>query len=343
MATGIPLPGTMGDALNQGVNTGSSMFARIMQPILAREQMAQREKQFQQELALRKAAQSRAGANMDLQRAIMEQQLLGLQHKNDPMYEMNQIKNLLGMFTGGAQGQGSQEMQQFPSEEYGEGMGIFTPGGMQSAQQQVAQPQSMNNELLAQNPIVRGFLKHKLGFNPFAPPPQTQEQKDAAALNLFKQKEDLKMKNKGGSTPTNAVLTLNQNAVQGIDTVLPMLDELIKSDKIPGIFDFSPGKKAAYNAKTSGMIDTLIVAQGLPKVQASIDLVEEQIRRKTGETTNDYKSRLKDLYKDLLHRRKRAQSLLANRSVNLSPQVEGSKVINGVTYYPDGQGGWEHD
>jgi hypothetical protein len=156
---------------------------------------------------------------------------------------------------------------------------------------------------------------------------QTPEEKQAAAIDLFKQKERIKAQNKGGETPTNAVLTQNQQALQGIDTVLPMLDELIEQPgKVYGKYDFSPSKKAAYNAKTSGMIDTLVAAQSLPKVQASIDLVEQQIRRGTNESNGSYIERLKDLRKDLLSRRGKSQSVLKNRKINTEPMEDLSHM-----------------
>lgn len=330
MATRIPLPGNMIDTLMSGVKTGSGMYSGIMQPILEREKQKQAEAHFQEQLKLQKAAAARAGANSDLNRMILQQQLLGLQHKNDPMYEFNQFKALQDFITGGGQGAAPQQettQQAVPTQEMGEGMGMFSPQGMQEAQQQpvnaiAQQPNKnaggVNLDLLRQNPMLRGFFKHQFGYDPLSLP-QTPEDKAAASLDLFKQKEAIKQQNKGGETPTNTVLTQNQQAIQGIDSSLPILDELINDKNLPGITNFSPGKKAKYIAKTGGVIDTLVAAQNLPKVQASIDLVEQQIRRHTGETVHDYQERLKDLKKDLLKRRERAQSVIKSRKVNTAP------------------------
>jgi len=336
----IPLPGDMGTALLNGINTGSSMFSRIMAPILDREHQKQAEEHFKQQMALRKQALARSGANSDIQRKILEQQLLGLTHKNDPMFELNQYKALEDMIKNGSQSGGAKQMP-MPTQEMGEGMGMFSPEGPGEMQQSAQSSQSeggsgggggIDLELLKAHPMLRGFAKKHLGYDPLAQAPQTPEEKQQMALDLFGKKEALKMQNKGGSTPTNAVLTQNQQAVQGIDTVVPMLDELIESKNIPGIMNFSPGKKAAYNAKTSSMIDTLIAAQSLPKVQASIDLVEEQIRRKSGETVADYKKRLGDLREDLMKRRGRSKSLLQNRQVNTDELPAQEKTLNGVKY-----------
>lgn len=329
MSLNIPNVAPFSETMMKGVDTGSSMFSRLMQPILEREKQKQLEAHFQEELKLRKAAAGRAGANSDLTRALLQQQLIAAQHKNDPNYEFQQFQNLMNGMGGG--GQPQQPQGEIPTEAYGEGQGMFSPEAMQEPQgmaQEQAAPSAggLNLDALKKNPMLRGFIKHKLGFDPLAVAPQTPEEKAASALDLFKQKEALKKENKGGDIPTNAVLTQNQQAIQGIDTVLPMLDELITSKDIPGIFDFSPGKKAAYNAKTSSMIDTLVAAQSLPKVQASIDLVEEQIRRKPGEKVNDYQKRLKTLKQDLIGRRSRVQGLLSTRKVNTAPLADFSHM-----------------
>lgn len=59
MATGIPLPGSMIDTLMNGLNTGSTVYSRAMQPIIDRERLAQQQNQFVQNLALQKEAEGR--------------------------------------------------------------------------------------------------------------------------------------------------------------------------------------------------------------------------------------------------------------------------------------------
>lgn len=342
MPLNIPLPGMPSETLRKGFDTGSSMFARIMAPIIQREQMANQKKIHEQELAerrkthdedlaLRKQQFSRSGANMGIQRQLLEQQLLGLQHKNDPMYELNQFKALQNMITGNGQGSQQDNQQVLPTQEMGEGMGMFTPQGVKEQQESSPQGKSHGSgidlEGMKNNPLLRGFFKHKFGYDPLAQAPQTQEQKDAAALNLFKEKDKIKNMNKGGDVPTNSVLTQNQQALQGIKTVIPMLDEIIKNPgNVYGPTDFSPSKKAAYNAKTSGMIDTLVAAQSLPKVQASIDLVEQQIRRGTNESTDAYINRLKDLRKDLVNRKSRASDVIKNRKIDTKEDEDFSTM-----------------
>lgn len=333
MALDIPnVPGFLGSLL-QGINTGGGLYSKLMQPILSREELAQKAKQHKDEMALRRAELARAGANADIQRQLLQQQLLSAQHANDPMYAFNQYKTLQDMI------RGKTSTSSAPSELAGQGMGLFAPEGLSNEQAMGGNAGGGSNfggidlELLKKNPALRGFFKHQFGYDPLAMP-QTPEEKNAAALDLFKQKEAIKQANKSGDIATNKVLTQNQQAVQAIDTVIPMIDELINNpDSIYGAWDFSPSKKAAYNAKTGGMIDMLVAAQSLPQVQESVNLVEEQIRRGTGEDKDAYKKRLQEFRKDLLARKKKSVGVVDSKKVDTSVVTpEETKTLNGVKY-----------
>ena len=64
MALNIPMPESPGKSLLQGLDTGSSMMSRIMQPVIERERMKQQQAQFAQDYILKKQAESRANALM---------------------------------------------------------------------------------------------------------------------------------------------------------------------------------------------------------------------------------------------------------------------------------------
>lgn len=342
MALNIPNVGSPADALMKGLNTGSTLYSRAMQSILEREKQKQAEEHFKQQMAMREKEFARSGANLGLQRALLMENLKKARNANNPMYEFNQYKALQDMLTGGQGGQGGQQnAQPMPTAETGEGMGMYSPEGLQEAQQQPQTAPSMpsgmsggNLEALRQNPILRGFFKHKFGIDPLAEAPMTQEQKNASALNLFREKEAIKAQNKSGEMATNKVLTQNQQAVQAIDTVVPMIDELIANpSQIYGVNDFSPSKKAAYQAKTGGMIDMLVAAQSLPQVKESVNLVEQQIRRFTGETTDAYVKRLKDFRKDLMARRNKSIKVVGSKKVDTSTVLpEEVKMVKGKKY-----------
>jgi len=180
MATGIPLPGMPGQSFLSGLNSGSSMFTRMIQPVLERERQKQLDEHFKQEMELRKQAAARAGSMDPLRRMILEQQLQSLKNKNDPMYEVNQMKNLMGALTGG-QGGGQMPQEQMPTQEMGEGMGMFSPEGLGEAQQQAPEPAAeqgtgMDFNALRNNPLVRGLFKHKYGIDLGAETPTEKEQ-----------------------------------------------------------------------------------------------------------------------------------------------------------------------
>lgn len=64
MTTRIPLPGNMIDTLMSGLDTGSNLYSRAMQPILERERQKQAQNEFIQDLAIRKQTENRANALM---------------------------------------------------------------------------------------------------------------------------------------------------------------------------------------------------------------------------------------------------------------------------------------
>lgn len=275
MSLNIPNTELPGNSFLKGIDTGSSMFSRLMNPVIQRENMMRQWKQHLENMALQKQQMAHAGRNDDLQRQILQERYTGLKNSNDPNYEINKFKSAVGNLN------------------------------------------DVDMEALKKNPALRGFFKHQFGYDPLEPTPQTPEEKQSAALDLFKQKEAIKQSNKSGDMATNKVLTQNQQAVQAIDTVMPMIDEFIEHpNTVYGLSDFSPSKKAAYEAKTGGMIDMLVAAQSLPQVKESIKLVADQIRRRTNETTDSYIKRLKDFKKDLAARYSKAISVVQSKRVN---------------------------
>jgi hypothetical protein len=298
---------------------------------------------------------------------MLEQQLLALKHKNDPEWEWNQFNKLFGGNETANQGTSAPGDQypdlhkmfsgqgMFPSNEQANedipenvdlsgGQGIYSSPIVPNNEAQLiheqqaasvgARPGQHLLDVLRADPIKRAYFKHKYKFDPLAVEKQTPEEKNADALNLFKQKENIKAASKSGDTATDKILTQNQQAVQAIDTVIPMIDELINNpDKIYGPFDYSPSKRAAYNAKTGGMIDMLVAAQSLPQVKESVNLVEDQIRRGTGESKAAYKERLKDFKKDLLARKNKSVKVVNSKKVDTTSVIpEETKTIDGVKY-----------
>lgn len=103
MALNIPNTDLPGNSFLKGIDTGSTMFSRLMQPVLEREKQKQQQEQFEKELALKKQQEARLGANSGLNRQILEQQLRALKDKNDPRASVNRINQLLGLLEQGGQ------------------------------------------------------------------------------------------------------------------------------------------------------------------------------------------------------------------------------------------------
>lgn len=176
MALNIPNTDLPGASFLKGIDTGSTMFSRLMQPVLEREKQKQQAEQFAQELALKKQQEARLGANSGLNSKILQQQLLKLQHSNDPAYEIQQLQQMMQALGGGKQSQ-PQGMQQqpMPTQEEGEGMGMFSPEGLQEAQQQAPEQSTQPNmlgqvgidmEAIKNSPILRGYFKKHFGIDP---------------------------------------------------------------------------------------------------------------------------------------------------------------------------------
>lgn len=308
MALNIPMPDLPGTGFLKGIDTGSTMFSRMIQPVLEREKQRQQAEQFAQDLALRKQALAKQGANSDLHRQLLEQQILAAQHANDPMYEFNQFKNLMGMMGGSGQmgGQGGGQLPPMPTQEMGQDMGMFSPQGLAEAQTAVPQAQLEGGagpfEALKTNPMLRGFFKRKFGFDPLAPAPETPEEKQNSALDLFKKKEEYKS-SKEKELPA-AIKTLHENIIhlspKAVDAIQHIID-------IPSPFDpwgfgaIKSGQKAAHNKSVTAASENYAKAKGWPNTKGSIEKAESILQRGKFETDFDYRKRLRE-YQDELNR-----------------------------------------
>ena len=96
----------------KGVNAGSDLFTRIMQPVLEREKQKQLEEHFQAQLGLSKAAAGRAA------QAASDAHKLALM-KMDPTYEAKQYEALENYFKSrgnkGSLGNTSSQNQTYPA------------------------------------------------------------------------------------------------------------------------------------------------------------------------------------------------------------------------------------
>ena len=163
-------------------------------------------------------------------------------------------------------------------------------------------------------------------------------------LELLKAKiesEKALSKSRGKGTVSDALTTAsktkNQNTIQSIDSVLPLIEQ-INPSKSPGQIIgkyFSPDRQADYQSKISAISDTLIGALGLPKTNESLHLVEKMVVRGPGESDSAYKKRLENLTKDLKNRRnsslKSLKSGFSDDAINEN-EVEGQSPPQGTVW-----------
>jgi hypothetical protein len=199
-----------------GVSSSLDSFAQgfgltdnLMNQILARRHLSQQQKQFEQELALKKQQEARMGANMGLNRAILQQRLNILKQKSDPNYELNRFNLLFGGGQSGNQMGGAQPVnaapaqtsQEYPAlDEMFSGRGAFPiPEEMPRTDPVQERPAmggaQVNNallETLRNDPAKRALFKHMYKFDPLAP---SQGEvlhgpaRDAADLKKLKESE----------------------------------------------------------------------------------------------------------------------------------------------------------
>lgn len=202
----------------------------------------------------------------------------------------------------------------------------------QQQAQSIAQKPSSNNmggldmDLLKSHPMLRGFAKKHLGFDPLAPVPQTPEDKNEAALNLFKQKEAIKVANKTGSgeTLTAPIKTKYQNVIGGVTSARPILQKLIaetKKGNIPGQAIgalFKRDAQANYKGEISTLLDGVRNAYTIPNTDSGTAKAEDKVLRKSGESDANYAKRLESILNQMDARERDARTKLNAGNITAS-------------------------
>ena len=300
----------------------------LIQNMMERKKLAQQEAQHKEEMELRRQSAARAGANSDLQRMLLQQQLLSAQHANDPMYGYNTMMAIQKKMDEDAMGQGGQASQPGGQQEYPElekmfkGQGMFNlpeqnqeegnvpgmPGQMPGSEAPPAQPTQptqphhggLNLDLMRKNPAFHAMAKSVLKYDPLAQVPQTPEEKEAMAIDLYKKKEAIKAAN-GGTLPA-AIKTLHENIIQLSPKAHKAIQHLID---IPSPFEpwgfgaIQSGQKAEHNKAVKAAAENYAKAKGWPNTKGSIQEVKDILERGKYETDSDYHKRLKG-YQDEL-------------------------------------------
>jgi hypothetical protein len=279
MALNIPNTDLPGNSFLKGIDSGSSMFSKLMQPVLEREKQKQQAEQFAQELALKKQQEARMGANSGLNRQILEQSLLKLKHSNDPQWAMQQLQQKLdyiqnlgkqGAQAGGGQQMGGQQ-QQDPNvslmdmlgggqQEMPQGQGAMMPQEEQAPQmqpigqpQQPQQPEGQGNGLpggLDMDEIKRALTYQALGLKVptngiYKEPPQIKRMNDLRSkMEEAKYKHDLKIAEEQTKQDLKNDAT-KHTTIEAAKNDIPHLKETLRSLKVM--------KKIADDPKNSDM------------------------------------------------------------------------------------------
>ena len=252
----------------KGIDTGSSMFSRLMQPVLEREKQKQQAEQFAQEIALKKQQEARMGANSGLQRKILEENYLKLKHSNDPQWAMQQlqakldyIQNLGNQGAQGTNSQGGQAQPQQPpvnlmdminqdqGQEIPQGQGAMMPqeepaqemqpmGGQQP--EQTEQPEQPGGQLpggIDMDEIKRALTYQALGLKVptngiYKEPPQIKRMNDLRSkMEEAKYNHDLKI----AETQTKEDLkneATKHKTIEAAKNDIPHLEETLRSLKV---------------------------------------------------------------------------------------------------------------
>ena len=189
-------------------------------------------------------------------------------------------------------------------------------------------PQNFNNL----TPLQRSVIEKATGLN-LKPAPQTPEQKKKDALDLFKEKEDIKAAAKEKESlfaPTKAVQNQAQKTIIAVNTIKPLLNDLRKI-AVPGKFEgnFKPAKKAFAESIQGLGVDEFQSIFNLAKNEHSTKLVEKLVDRRFRESLTDYRARLDDLFERIMHKGKMMNDVLENKAVKFD--YDGASSLQDLT------------
>jgi hypothetical protein len=262
MVTGIPLPGQPGEALLKGINSGSSMFSRLMQPVLEREKQKQLEEHFQEQLKLSKAASGRAA-----------QSAADAHRKMDPKWQMQQLQQKIA-YLNSLRGQNSNQSAQGVTpegspqdmmkllgdeqQEMSQGQGALMPE--EESQKIMPQTQKMaaQNQGTGQLPaglnideIIKGLTYQSLGLKQpangiYKEPPELKRRNDLKTkMDEAKYKHDLKIEEAKTAADLKNEQT-HHKVIEDARNDLPHLNETLRSLKIMKKIADDPANKDLF-------------------------------------------------------------------------------------------------
>lgn len=298
----IPLPGSFGDAFGKGIDTGSTLFQRMIQPVLERKKMEQQAAQYQQDYGLRQQKEQRLAEMHPFQvaqaRFQQEQQPLMMDalkakiaqsnasakksaYDADPQAQFKALQEIMSAIKGGA-----------PT----------TGGGAPTT-----------NDAFQGDPILAQFVKKTFGVDPNHETPGMKQERD---LDTFQKKINLK-NNAAQDVPTQATVTANQKTIQEVNSVMPLMNKLVEE----GGEKLTAGKTAAdakYLGRIKRIADVYMKAKGWPNTDTARNDAIALFKRGFNESPAEYKERMEEIRDELVHERNLSSEALKSKNIAIS-------------------------
>lgn len=198
------MPSLGSDALNQGLNTGSTLFQRLMQPALERERLKQQDEHFKSNLALQQQSQARASSLLPYDMMVKQAQAKKALMDSDPTAKaqyvsslLNQIMNLGGRTSTDELSNAETIKQSFvPSIDVQNTQSfmpsIAIPPSMALSNASQNANQSLFDELgFSIEDIARGILAKELGVSTKTPVQEVYQGAAREAYDLERLRRDL--------------------------------------------------------------------------------------------------------------------------------------------------------
>lgn len=297
MPTRIPLPGLPGDALLKGLESGSGMFARLMQSKLQQQQLQQAQQQHMQNYALRQEKNQREAESFPL-----------LQQKTQAEMEKYQADAA------------QKQMQQ-----------QFFQNLMQGVNQGNTGPMNPMQSINMEDPLQRALFNKMSGLN-VGVPTETPSQKSQRAFEDFKRKEQFRGE-KALDIPSSQTINDLQRVVDSSNALIPVLEQLeeITSPISIGGFTLSPNLKANVDDLITTSLDNMLGAYKLRSTDKNIDQMLHKLERRPGETNKNWHARIKRTKEEVIERQKSADKSLKNKKVEISYTGNNRKPVEEMT------------
>jgi len=351
----IPLPSQPGDAFLKGAETGSSMFTRIMQPILQRQQMAMQQQQMEQQqqqhlrnAAIREQQEARLGQmmpyqikNMLAQISHREQQGANAQQEMQlKQRQMNQADQMMPIQIQNMQSQAdfnkakSRDMEmnqqlisQFMNQQGGQQdpsvqAGFQQNPFMQESDMQDPSMQAPSREQLQEgfggqkiNPMMASAIKKRFGFDP----------------NALIEEENKRERSIDLTRPTQSTITRAQKSITAANDIIPQIEQLMNADNPSTLLNLPTGDMSKYKARTALLKDKLLSAFSLPQTDKALKEVDLMVSRGKYENAESYKERLGELLGEVRTARDNANQVLnASKVAPLGDSSGDRGAINNI-------------